>query len=106
MTPEARVKANIKKLLVAMGVWYFLPAASQFGKKGIPDFICCANGHFLAIEAKSNGNRATDLQLHRIDEIKQHKGTALVVDETNLEHLERIVANIVAVELYNNAPII
>jgi hypothetical protein len=100
MTPEAKVKQKITKLLKAMGVWYFLPAASQFGKKGIPDFICCANGHFLAIEAKANGGRATDLQLHRLDEIKQHKGTALVVDETNLAFLERTVANIVAKELY------
>lgn len=99
-TPEAKVKAKIKKLLNAMGVWYFLPVAGRFAKKGIPDFICCANGNFLAIEAKANGGRATDLQLYVIDEIKKHRGTALVIDETSLPHLERIVANLVAVKLY------
>ena len=100
MTPEAKVKAKIKRLLKAMGVWFFMPVAGRYAKKGIPDFICCANGNFLAIEAKGNGGRATDLQLYVIDEIKKHNGTALVIDETNLAHLERTVANLVAVKLY------
>jgi hypothetical protein len=99
-TPEAKVKQKIKRLLKHLGVWYFMPVAGRYAKKGIPDFICCANGKFLAIEAKGGGGRATDLQLYVIDEIQKHNGTALVIDETNLPHLERTIANLVAKELY------
>src|SRR6185369_12211251 len=97
MTPEAKVKQKIKRLLSAMAVWYFMPVAGRYAKKGTPDFICCANGRFLAIEAKGNGGRATDLQLYTLDQIRKHNGTALVIDETNLAHLERTVANLITV---------
>ena len=100
MTPEAKVKQKIKRLLSAMAVWYFMPVAGRYAKKGIPDFICCANGKFLAIEAKGNGGRATELQLYVIEEIKKHNGVAVVIDETNLVLLERIVANLVTKELF------
>lgn len=100
MTPEAKVKQKIKRLLKDMGVWFFLPVAGRYAKKGTPDFICCANGHFLAIEAKGNGGQATDLQLYVIEDIKKHNGTALVVDETNLAFLERTVANLIVVKLF------
>lgn len=101
MTPEAKVKQRIRHLLKDMGVWFFMPVAGMYAKKGTPDFICCANGKFLAIEAKANGGRATALQLQVINDINRHNGTALVVDETNITHLERIVANLIATELFS-----
>lgn len=83
-----------------MGVWFFLPVAGIYAKKGIPDFICCANGRFLAIEAKANGGQATALQLQTIIEINQHAGIAIIIDEANLHTLERQVASIIAGTLY------
>ena len=48
-TPEAKVKAAVRKLLVEFGIYYFSPAANGFGRAGIPDIICCFGGRFIAI---------------------------------------------------------
>lgn len=83
MTPEGRVKDKVKKLLKARGIWYFMPAANGFGRVGIPDFICCMDGKFLAIETKAPGKRdnTTANQENRINEIRAARGWALVVDD-------------------------
>ena len=48
-TPEAKVKAKIKALLKNYGVYYAMPIGTGYGNAGVPDFLCCAGGHFLAI---------------------------------------------------------
>ena len=53
MTPEAKVKAAVKKMLDKHGVYYFYAATHGFGRSGVPDLVCCHNGHFLAIECKA-----------------------------------------------------
>lgn len=90
-TPEAKVKAKIKKLLAAHNVYYAMPIGSAFGNSGVPDFLCCVQGRFLAIEAKANGNKPTALQLKHIRSIQEARGCALVVDETNLGALELLI---------------
>jgi hypothetical protein len=88
-TPEAAVKVRIKRVLDELGIWYFMPAANGFGKVGIPDFICCWQGEFLAIEAKAPGklDNLTPNQFRRIEEIRSAGGMAFVVDDA--EHLRR-----------------
>lgn len=54
-TPEGRLKAAVKKELKRRGVWYFMPMQNGMGVVGIPDFICCAQGWFFAIETKAPG---------------------------------------------------
>lgn len=83
MTPEGRVKQAVKKVLKDRGVWYFMPMQNGFGVVGIPDFICCWNGKFLAIETKAPGNKSgtTPNQDRRIREIVEHGGSAFVVDD-------------------------
>ena len=61
-TPEAKVKANIKKILQLHGVYYAMPMGTGYGNSGVPDFLCCLNGKFLAVEAKANGGIPTALQ--------------------------------------------
>ena len=90
-TPEAKVKAKIKALLKNYGVYYAMPIGTGYGNAGVPDFLCCAGGHFLAIEAKANGGKPTALQLKNINEINTCGGTAIVVDETGLTMLEAIL---------------
>lgn len=82
-TPEGKVKDAVKKLLKSRGIWFFMPAANGFGKVGVPDIICCADGKFLAIETKAPGkrNNTTPNQERCIDEIRGAKGWALVVDD-------------------------
>jgi hypothetical protein len=82
-TPEGRVKDDVKKVLKARDIWFFMPMQNGFGVVGIPDFICCWKGQFLAIETKAPGKRAqtTPNQERRIEEIKVHGGWAIVVDD-------------------------
>lgn len=95
MTPEGRVKVQIKRVLDDLGIWYFMPAANGFGKVGIPDFVCCWNGDFLAIEAKAPGkmDSLTINQVRRIEEIRQAGGCAFVVDDA--EYLRKALTTVV-----------
>jgi Holliday junction resolvase len=95
MTPEGRIKVQIKRVLDELGIWYFMPAANGFGKVGIPDFICCWQGEFLAIEAKAPGKMGTltPNQMRRIEEIRSAGGTAYVVDDP--EYLRRSLTGVV-----------
>jgi hypothetical protein len=85
-TPEGKVKNDIKKVLNARGVWYFMPSANGFGKVGVPDFICCWEGRFLAIEAKAPGklSNTTANQNMRIQEINDCMGIAFVADNAKM----------------------
>jgi pantoate kinase len=90
-TPEAKVKANIKKILQLHGVYYAMPMGTGYGNSGVPDFLCCFGGNFLAVEAKAHGNTTTALQNKHIHEIEQSGGTVWVVDETNLIAFEAYI---------------
>ena len=91
MTPEARVKAAVKKYLVEQGAWFCMPMGTGFGSSGVPDFLCCSNGKFIAIETKAVGKRAntTALQKMQIAAIKDAGGIAVVVDD--VRQLEGII---------------
>jgi len=83
MTPEGKVKKEVRAWLKARGIWHYMPVQNGMGVVGIPDLICCWDGKFLAIETKAPGKRAntTPNQDARIKEIQQAKGWALVVDD-------------------------
>ena len=92
MTPEGRVKAKVKDWLKARGVWFYMPVQSGLGVSGIPDFICCWRGRFLAIETKAAGKRANTsaVQDHQIAGIHKAGGMAIVIDDVSqLDELER-----------------
>ena len=83
-TPEAKVKAAVRKLLVEMGVYYFSPASNGYGRACIPDIICCVNGRFLAIECKAGNGKTTALQDREIAAIQAARGEAVVVNEESV----------------------
>jgi hypothetical protein len=93
-TPEAKVKAKIKKLLDSYDVYHFSPFQAGMGRAGIPDIIACFKSHFIAIEAKAGNNQPTALQERELNNIRQHGGHALVINETNLESLEFLIKHI------------
>jgi len=90
-TPESKVKAKIKAILAAHGAYYAMPIGTTFGNSGVPDFLCCVNGCFLAIEAKAGKGRTTLLQDKHLEQIRSCGGRALVVHENNLDELERLL---------------
>jgi hypothetical protein len=61
-TPEAKVKAKIKKILKDNNVYFAMPIGTGYGSSGVPDFLCCVNGNFLAVEAKAGKGTTTALQ--------------------------------------------
>ena len=91
MTPEGRVKAQVKKTLDKHGVYHFSPPANGYGRVGIPDIICCYKGQFLAVETKAPGKIAnvTANQERVLTAIQGADGWAIVVD--NVEQLKNFV---------------
>ena len=58
-----------------------MPVQTGYGVGGIPDFICCWKGLFIAIECKAPGkeNTVTPQQRRTLGEIHRHGGRAVVV---------------------------
>lgn len=93
MTPEAKVKARVTKLLKERGAYYAMPVAGGFGNAGVPDILVCYKGRFVGIECKAGKGQTTALQDKHLQDIRNAGGEALVVREdiTNLiELLDRI----------------
>ncbi len=90
-TPEKAVKVKVKAVLESEGVYYFMPPANGYGRSGVPDFVACVNGLFLAIETKANGNKPTALQIREIETIRRNSGVAVVVDETNWDMVRDLI---------------
>jgi pantoate kinase len=90
-TPEAKVKAKIKAILKAHNIYYAMPIGTGYGNSGVPDFLCCVNGKFVAIEAKAGKGQATALQLKNLETINASGGYTCIINETNLEHLTNVI---------------
>jgi hypothetical protein len=93
VTPEAKVKAKVKKILTELGCYYAMPVTGGFGNNGVPDFLICKQGLFYGIECKANGGKPTALQLKHLDDICKAGGIAMIVDETNVETLRKELSN-------------
>ena len=89
MTPEAKVKARVVKLLKAHNIYYFFPATHGFGRSGVPDIICCYNSLFMGIECKAGKNKPTALQEKEMRKIRDAFGVAFVINEDNIDELAR-----------------
>ena len=90
-TPEAKVKAKLRKKLDELGIYHFMPAANGFGRAGIPDIIGCAGGQFVAFECKAGKGKTTALQDREIQRIHGHKGWAFVINEDNVDNIEELL---------------
>lgn len=91
MKPEGKVKARIREIFARHGVEYTHVPASQFGKAGVGDYICCVNGIYLEVEAKAGKGPLSELQKIRRDNIKNANGLYIKVNERNLAKLEALI---------------
>lgn len=89
MTPEAKVKARVVKLLKEHNIYYFFPATHGFGRSGVPDIICCFNSLFMGIECKAGKNKPTALQEKEMRKIREAGGVTFVINEDNINDLAR-----------------
>jgi len=88
-TPEVKVKKQIKNLLDEAGAYYAMPIGTGYGNSGVPDFLICHKGRFIAVEAKAGTNKPTALQEMHLQRIRARGGIALVINETNMDTLQK-----------------
>lgn len=79
MTPEGKVKQELKRHLDAQRYYYFMPVQTGRGRKTV-DFLVCAEGRFIAIEAKATRKeKPTALQMHTLKQVTNAGGEAWLV---------------------------
>ena len=78
MTDEGRVKEQVKKLLREFGIYYHMPVQNGMGSPTL-DFVCCAWGHYVAIETKEATKYPTDRQLVTMESMSTSGGFVFVV---------------------------
>ena len=91
-TPENLVKKRIRKILDEMGAYYAMPIGTGYGNSGVPDFLVCANGRFIGIEAKAGKGKTTALQEAHLSRIRGAGGTAVVINEDNIHTLREVLS--------------
>lgn len=91
MPPEAKVKHSIKVILAQHDAYRVMPVSNGMGAHGIPDFLVCAYGKFVGVEAKAGKGRPTELQLSNLRQIEAAGGVALVINEANLDELNGVL---------------
>lgn len=81
MTPEGKVKKEVKKVLNRYYISFHCPVQAGFGTPSL-DFIGCHCGRYLAIETKAPGKKPTPRQVNTAKEITRCGGKVFVIDST------------------------
>lgn len=79
MTPESKVKEQVKRLLLRYAAYYHCPVMNGMGAPSL-DFICCYQGRYFAIETKAPGGKPTQRQMLTMAAIEKAGGRTFVVD--------------------------
>ena len=102
MTPEKKVKTKVVAILKEFGTYYFYPVTGGYGASGVPDIVGCYKGKFFAVECKAGKGKTTALQEKNIANIYAAGGTALVVNEDNIDDVRNMLICMNSVE-FNKA---
>lgn len=96
-TPEGKVKQFVTNRMKA---WFpdavkYCPPAGIYGKAGMPDFLYFIKANdrvcvVVAIEAKAEGNEATQIQMHTLVKLKEHGVIAAIVTGKDEEYMNLI----------------
>lgn len=95
MRNEADVKKKVKLILCELETWWYMPVQTGYGVKGIPDFVCCVNGHFIGIETKFGKNTTSKWQDAQIQAIQEARGTCFIINEKNVDELPKLLAEFI-----------
>lgn len=81
MTPEGRVKKQVKKILGNFwGVYYRMHVPTGYNAPGL-DFECCVNGYSLYIETKAPGKWLTGRQRETARQVFVAGGAVFFISE-------------------------
>lgn len=92
MTPEGKVKKEIRRVLYAFGAYYFQPVQMGIGAAGI-DFHCAIRFGDMSlaffIEAKAPGEEPTDRQREFLKDRREQQlaKTFVIDDDVTLQEL-------------------
>lgn len=93
---ENKVKKFLDKLPLT---WYFKVWGGGFQRAGIPDIICNVNGHFVALELKSDTGHPSALQQRNVRLINDANGIALIVYPKDFEELQETLRELLVVSV-------
>lgn len=81
MTPEQKIKAEIKKYIESKGGYWAVIQGGPYSKPGDPDIVCFFpnDGRFIGIEAKTPAGVQSPIQKIRQEEIERKGGIYLLV---------------------------
>lgn len=79
MTPEGKLKKDIKAALDQCGAFWSMIPGGAYAKIGDPDMIACYKGCYIAVEAKA-GTVQSDWQKLRQQQIEAANGIYLVAE--------------------------
>jgi Holliday junction resolvase len=96
---EKKVKTKVVAILKEFGAYYFYPVTGGYGASGVPDIVGCYKGNFFAVECKAGKGKTTALQEKNIANIYAAGGTALVVNEDNIEDVRNLMVSMDSMEL-------
>ena len=83
MTEEGKVKAKINAILKKYPIYEYMPVPYGLGKSSL-DYLICAGGQFIAIEAKKPYAEPTARQDETIRQIKAAGGKVFIIDGTRM----------------------
>jgi hypothetical protein len=76
LTPEGKIKSEIKKHLKELGAYVFMPVQMGVGERTV-DILACVDGRFVGIECKSRSGKLTDIQRLILKHIEEAGGIAI-----------------------------
>lgn len=91
---EKQFENQVKKFLKDNDIWYFKVWGGGFQKSGVPDLICCVNGHFVAIEVKGPNGKPSELQKYNIRKINESNGIGLILYPNQFEEFKELITEL------------
>ena len=91
MAAEKVFENQIKKYLRERGAYCVKYFGCNYSESGTPDILACVNGYFLAIEVKAANGKASELQLLKINNIREAGGFAYVVYPSGWSKLKAVI---------------
>ena len=89
--PEKLFENKIKQELKRRGIWFVKYFANRNTISGVPDLLCCVNGHFVAFEVKAEKGRVSKLQEYQMLEIGKSGGIAVAVYPKDWEDILQLL---------------
>lgn len=91
---EAVIQRKVIKYLrkdLGEGLWFKVPQGA-YSMIGISDILGCFHGHFVALEVKRSGKKATKLQSWFQKAVRENLGTAEIV--CSVEETKEVLENV------------